>query len=170
VRDEFIVLCYTLLGLFIVSFGVWLIFAWSGYGKRYATSAESWYKGGTRSVEVTLIRDDVENLGCASDAVVDGLHCEHLINQTVFAPGDTADAVQLRPYNTVDMNLFLGAGLWSSLGRTAALPAGRFTVVCNFHMVGVIKSVSLRFDRGGPFAPATKTLPAGILTDCGIPP
>ncbi len=49
------------------------------------------------------------------------------------------------------------------------LPAERFTVVCNYDIVGVIKSVSLRFSPNDKFDPAKQSLPVGILTDCVIP-
>jgi len=168
------VLCYTLLGLFVVSFGVWLIFAWSGYARRYATNAEGWSMGATRSIELTVTREDFDNLGCASDVVLEGLHCQHRANQQPFgsegSPGGTTDGQILRPYVTVDRVVFLGAGLWSALGPVAALPPGRFSAVCNFHMAAAIKSVSLRWSPRGPFEPAANSVPAGTLTDCRVPP
>jgi len=65
VTGEFNVLCYTFLCLFMVSFIVWAIYSWTGYGQRYAPHADGWYKGGTRSIEVTLVREDMQNLACA---------------------------------------------------------------------------------------------------------
>ena len=169
VTGEFNVLCYTLLSLFIVSFGVWLIFKWTGYADRYAPHADGWYKGGTRSIEVTLIREDVQNLACASDATFEGMHCAFRANQQPFDAKGTEDRLVLRPYYTVDQVLFLGAGLWSSLGTVGSLPKERFSVVCNYHMVGSLKSVSLRWQPTGTFAPAKDAVPTGLLTDCVIP-
>ena len=169
VTGEFNVLCYTLLSLFVVTFGVWLIFSWTGYGKRYAPHADGWYMGGTRSIEVTLIREDIQNLNCASDLVLEGLHCGYRADQQPFDPNGTEDRLLLRPYNTVDSVLFLGAGLWSSTGLPSQLPKERFTVVCNFRMVSAIKSVSLRWSPTGSFSPVKEAVPAGLLTDCVIP-
>ena len=169
VTGEFNVLCYTLLSLFIVSFGVWMIYAWTGYGSRYAPHADGWYKGGTRSIEVTLVREDVQNLACAADAVFEGLHCGFRLNQQPFDAQGTEDRLLLRPYYTSDQTLFLGAGLWSSLGLTGALPKERFSVTCNYRMVGSLKSASLRWQPTGAFAPLKDAAPVGLLTECVIP-
>ncbi|HEX7500112.1 MAG TPA: hypothetical protein VF524_07365 [Polyangia bacterium] len=169
VTGEFNVLCYTLLSLFIVSFAAWLTYAWTGYGKRYPSHAEGWYKGGVRSIEITVVAEDARNLSCASDVEVDGLQCAFRANQQPFDGNGSDDRVTLRPYNTVDSVLFLGAGLWSSPALAAPLPHGRFTVVCNYHMVSAVKSVSLRWSATGSFDAVKDALPVGSLTDCVIP-
>jgi hypothetical protein len=166
---EFNVLCYTLLSLFVLTFGVWVVFAWMDYGKRYAPLAEGFYVGGTRSIEITLVREDVNNLDCASDLAVGGVHCAFKANEQPFDPNPTPDAVRLRPYNTADNVLFLGAGLWSSPGLAGPLPTDRFTVTCNYRMVSSLKSVALRWSAGGAFAPVKTAVPAGVLSDCVIP-
>jgi len=166
---EFNVLCYTLLSLFVVSFGVWVIFAWTGYDKRYAPAAEGWYTGGTRTVEITLVREDKENLDCASDVVIEGLHCAYRADQQPFDPGGTIEPVRLRPYNTVDNVPFLGAGLWSSPGLPDSLPSERFTVTCNYRMLSTLKSVTMRWAAGSAFTPQKNVVPAGLLSDCVIP-
>ena len=168
VTDEFNVLCYTLLSLFVVCFAVWATFAWTGYGKRYAALAEGWSAGGTRFVEITLVREDKQNLDCASDLVIEGLHCAYRADQRPFDPGGTSETVRLRPYNTVDNVAFLGAGLWSSPGL-ASLPSERFTVVCNYRMVSALKSVAMRWSAGSAFTHDKKSIPAGLLSDCVIP-
>jgi hypothetical protein len=165
---EFIVLCYTLLSFFIIGFSVWLVFAWVDYGKRYAQSTDGWHRGGTYSIELTLIREDVSNLGCASAVVIDGLECANRADQTPVAH-EPDDGVLLRPYSTVDSVLLLGSGLWTSPGLRGPLPAQRFTVVCDFHMAGVMKSVSLRWSPGGPFKPVDRSLPVGTFSGCVIP-
>jgi hypothetical protein len=166
---ELTVLCCTLLSLFVIVFGVWLIFAWSGYGQRYSQMTDGWHTGGTYSIELTLVREDVNNLGCASDLVIDGLRCGHGANRQPVEP-PPEDSVLLRPYNTVDSVLFLGAGLWSAPGMRGPLPATRFTAVCEFHMLGVIKSVETRWSPDGPFRPTSRSLPVGTLSGCVIPP
>jgi hypothetical protein len=169
VTDEFNVLCYTLLSLFIVSFGVWAIFAWMDYGKRYAPLADGWYAGGTRTIEITLVREDRQNLDCASDVALAGLHCAYRANQQPFEANEAPDPVRLRPYNTADNVLFLGAGLWSSAGLAGQLPSERFTVTCNYRMVSTLKSVMLRWAASGAFSPVKSAVPAGVLSDCVIP-
>jgi hypothetical protein len=162
------VLCYTLLSLFAVTFCVWAIFAWIDYGKRYAPLAEGWYAGGVRTVEITLVREDSANLDCASDITLGDLHCGYRTSQQPFDAA-TPDPVRLRPYNTADNVLFLGAGLWSSPGLAGPLPAERFTVTCNYRMVSTLKSVALRWAQGGTFAAVKNAVPAGVLSDCVIP-
>jgi hypothetical protein len=49
------------------------------------------------------------------------------------------------------------------------LPAERFTVVCNYHVVGVLKAVSLRWSPTGNFSPVDQSVAVGNLTDCTIP-
>lgn len=162
-------LCYTLLSLFLIAFGVWAIFAWIDYGKRYAPAGDGWYAGGTRTVEITLVREDKTNLDCASNVVLEGLHCAYQADERPFAPAGTLEPVRLRPYNTVDNVLFLGAGLWSSPGLPDTLPAERFTVTCNFRMVSTLKSVATRWSAGSTFSPSKNAIPAGVLSDCVIP-
>lgn len=164
---EFNVLCYTLLALFAITFSVWAIYAWIDYGTRYAPLADGWYAGGTRTVEITLVREDVNNLDCASDATLGDLHCAYRANQQPFDPAP--DTVRLRPYNTADNVLFLAAGLWSSPGLAGQLPAERFTVTCNYRMVSTIKSIALRWSQSGTFAGVKNAVPAGLLSDCVIP-
>jgi hypothetical protein len=167
---ELNVLCYTLLSLFTITFTIWAVFAWSGYGKRYAQGVDFWSRGSTRTIEISLTAQDEENLGCASDLVLEGLHCANRANTSPFEAGRPDDRVLLRNYVTVDHQLFLGAGLWSSPKLRRPLPTQRFTVVCDYRMVQAIKSVSLRWAPSGPFAPATQTVPAGALSNCEIPP
>jgi hypothetical protein len=69
----------------------------------------------------------------------------------------------------VGNELLLGAGLWTSPELKKALPAARFTVVCNYHIEGVAKSAAIRFDTGAPFVPAGKTVTVGTLSDCALP-
>jgi hypothetical protein len=167
--DEFNVLCYTLLSLFVIGFTVWLIFAWTGYATKYATHADGWYKGGVCSSEISLVREDRENLACASDVVVDGLHCPYRSSGEPFDEASSDDRNTLRPYHTVDGILFLGAGVWSSPALAGPLPDKRFSVVCVYRMLGAVKSVTLRWSAAGPFNRPKNTLPVGRLSDCMIP-
>jgi hypothetical protein len=167
---ELNVLCYTLLGLFVITFTVWLVFTWTGYGKRYSQSVDYWSRGNKRTLELTVIPEDEQNLGCASDLVIEGMHCANRADKQPFGAGPPDDRVVLRNYVTTDHQLFLGAGLWSSPKLQRPLPSQRFTLVCDFHMVQSIKSVSLRWSPGGAFTPVTQSIPAGRLVNCEIPP
>jgi len=165
---ELTVLRLTVGSLLAIGFLVWLIFAITGYGRRYAHANDGWAMGKSSSVELSLVREDRDNLACASDAVLDGLRCSHRANAREAQPKPSDDLL-LRPYSTVDKVLLLGSGLWSSPGMAGPLPDKRFTVVCNFHVVGAIKSVSFRWTLTGEFSPAGHAIPTGLLSECVVP-
>jgi len=161
-------LVLSLLSFCLILFGLWLVSAGKRYREEYADSAQGWRIGSTRSVELTLVRTDKGNLSCASDATVAGFHCA--FRRDFAAVGGAADDPQvLQPYNTTSEELLLGAGLWTSAELKGALPATRFTVVCNYHVEGVMRSAGIRFATGAPFTPIGKTVTVGSLTDCTLP-
>jgi hypothetical protein len=155
----------------LIVFGVWVVSAGKRYREEYAQGqgTEGWSVGSTQSVEVTLVRDDKRNLGCASDQVVAGLHCAYRRDGKAAGASGPDDAQLLQPYNTVGSELLLGAGLWTAADLKKPLPPTRFTVVCNYHIEGVVKLASIRFDAAAPFAPVGKSLTAGTLSDCTLP-
>jgi hypothetical protein len=159
-----------LISLVAIAVFVWLVFYVSGYGKRYAQMAKPWAKGQTQLVEITLTKEDKENLFCASDVVLDaGVRCAFTANQQKPTPPVDDDRLTLRPYVTVNHDLLLGSGLWSAPDLGSNLPSQRFTVACNFTITGVIKSVSLRWSPTGSFDPVKQSVPAGTLSDCAFP-
>ena len=80
------------------------------------------------------------------------------------------DAELLRPYSTSGGDWLLGAGLWTSPKLARPLPAERFTVVCDFEVIDLVRTVALRWSGDGPFDPSAKSLPVGRLRACAIPP
>jgi hypothetical protein len=162
-------LTYTLLGFLLIGVAVWLIFAWSGYKEKYAQQNEGWRLGATKMLEITLIRDDKKNLACSSDREFEGVHCGFHANGSPFGPGPEADPLTLQPYNTVKNELFLAAGLWHAPILKGELPKDRFTVACNYHILGVVKAVSLRWSPTASFNPVDQSVTVGKLTDCVIP-
>jgi hypothetical protein len=161
------VLTSTVLALLSIGVALGLVFAWSGYADRYAQLTDGWRLGGTRLVEITLIPQDKDNLACASDMVIGGLHCAYRSSHQPFGPADEAHT--LRPYNTTGSELFLGGGLWSLPVLQGQLPRDRFSVACNYTVLGVAKSVSLRWSPTGSFDPLKPTITVGRLSDCVIP-
>ena len=157
---EFGVVLRVTLWLFAIGFAVWVIFAFGDYRKHYVLATENWHRGAKNFIEITLVREDHVNLDCAADATVRGLHCAFGADQPPRAGADD-DLHVLRPYNTVNGELFLGAGLWRLAGATGALPAGRFTVICDFDIVGALRSVALRWARNGSFDPNERSLAGG---------
>ena len=159
------------LALFVIGFGVWLLLAGSAHRRQYSATGAVWHRGARNFIEITLIREDRGNLACAADAAVGGVHCGFGADRQPHRLNAGADDPQvLRPYSTVNNDLFLGAGLWSSLASHGRLPADRFTVTCDFEIVGALHSVALRWTRHGPFEASDRSLATGVLHECAIPP
>jgi hypothetical protein len=175
------------LTLFAIGFAVWILLAGTAYRREYSGNGAAWHRGAHNFIEITLVREDQANLSCAAGATLQGLHCRYGADRrprrstlsTSPAAGAAgadgaddadADAQVLRPYNTVNGELFLGAGLWDSLLPRGPLPAGRFTVTCDFEIIGALRSVALRWTAAGTFEQPGKTLAVGTLHDCAIPP
>jgi len=164
------VLLYTVFVLLCAGIGLWLVLAWMGYKEKYTQQTEGWRLGSTRMLEVTLIREDKKNLACASDKSFGDVHCGYRRNGTALGPKPEDDPHILQPFNTVKNELFLAAGLWQAkVLQGTALPKDRFTVVCNYHVVGVLKDVALRWSPTGSFNPVDQSVAAGTLSDCVIP-
>jgi hypothetical protein len=162
-------LLYSLSGFLCIGVALWLILAWAGYKEKYSQQTEGWHLGSTKMLEITLIREDKKNLACASEKVFAGVHCGYRINGQPWGAGPDTDPQVLQPFNTVKNELFLAAGLWQSPILQGTLPAERFTVVCNYHVLGVLKAVSLRWSPTGNFGPVDQSVAVGNLTDCVIP-
>lgn len=163
------VLLYTVFGLLCIGIALWLILAWSGYKEKYSQQTEGWHLGSTKMLEITLIRDDKKNLACASDRTFGEIRCGFSRNGKPFGPKPEEDPRILQPFNTVKNELFLAAGLWQAPVLKEPLPADRFTVVCNYYVVGVLKAVALRWSPTGSFNPVEQSVAVGSLGDCVIP-
>jgi hypothetical protein len=163
------VLLLSFLSFFLIGFGVWVVSAGSRYREEYAQATQGWRVGSARVVDLTLVKDDKRNLACASDQVIAGLHCGYRSDSHEAGPLSADNPQILQPYNTVGNELLLGAGLWSSPDLKEPLPEARFTVICNYHIKGVMKSALIRFAPAASFAPLGRTVTVGTLTDCMIP-
>ncbi len=161
-------LLYTVFGFLCMGVALWLVLAWTGYKEKYSQQTEGWHLGSTKMIEVTLVREDKKNLACASDKSFGPVHCGYHANSQPWASPDT-DPNVLQPFNTVKNELFLAAGLWEAPILQGSLPTQRFTVVCNYHVVGVLRTVSLRWSATGNFSPVDQSVAVGNLTDCVIP-
>lgn len=154
--------------LLLTAVALFLGFSWSNYRDRYAIAESGFRIGGARFVEITLIREDLQNLACASELRTGALRCG--FDGSKQRVDGLREVETLRPYNTVKSELLLAAGLWSELGDPAALPSARFTVVCNYHVTGVLRSAALRWSPTGSFDRLDRTVPVGFVTNCQIPP
>lgn len=162
-------LLYTLSGFLTIGVALWLVLAWAGYKDKYSQQNEGWNLGSTKMLEITLIREDKKTLACASDKTIDGVHCGYKANGQPWGTTQETDPTVLQPFNTVKNELFLAAGLWQSPILHEPLPAERFTVVCNYHVLGVLRAVSLRWSLTGSFGPVDQSVAVGSLSDCTIP-
>lgn len=162
-------LLYTLSGFLSIGVALWLILAWAGYKEKYSQQTEGWHLGATKMLEITLIRDDKKTLACASDKSFAGVHCGYRANGQPWGTTQETDPHVLQPFNTVKNELFLAAGLWQSPILHEPLPAERFTVVCNYRVLGVLRAVSLRWSLTGSFGPVDQSVAVGTLSDCTIP-
>ena len=168
--SEFAVLRLTLFSLFTIVVVVGLLFAWTGYSNRYAQVTEGWHIGQTKLVEVTVVREDKDRLACASDVLIEDIHCGWHANGTPFDAHTQNDGHVISPYNTVKNELFLAAGLWTSLTASQKqIPTERFTAACNLNIQGVLKSVSLRWQATASFDPVKQSVAVGTLSNCVIP-
>lgn len=152
----------------LIGFGLWLIPAGKRYRAEYADLARPWRVGSTASVELTLVREDKQNLACAADQAVAGLQCGFATDARAVGPASADDPRLLQPFNTVGRELLLGAGLWTSPDLKGPLPASRFTVVCNYHVEGTLAAAAVRFAPSAPFGRAGNVT-AGRLSDCVRP-
>jgi hypothetical protein len=157
------------LALFALGLCATLAVAWIGRPRDYVSAQTIWHRGAHNLVELTVVREDEAKLACASDVTLDGLACAFDAQRAARStPGPDGP---LRPYATTSGDLLLGAGLWESATLARPLPAERFTVVCDFEVVGLVRSVALRFASiDAPFDPSAKSLPTGRLHGCSIPP
>lgn len=162
-------LLYTVFGFLCIGVALWLVLAWTGYKEKYSQQTEGWHLGSTKMIEVTLIRDDKRNLACSSEKTFGAIHCGYHSNGQPWGTSPDTDANVLQPFNTIKNELFLAAGLWQSPILQGELPSDRFTVVCNYHVVGVLKAVALRWSPTGNFGPVDQSVAVGNLTDCVIP-
>ncbi len=167
--SEFAVLRLTLFSLFAISVIVGLLYAWTGYSTRYAQVTEGWHLGQTKLIEVTVVREDKDRLACASDVMLDDIHCGYHTGGKPFESHTQTDSHVISPFNTVKNELFLAAGLWTSLAEHGPVPAERFTAACNFKIQGVMKSVGLRWQATASFDPVKQSVAVGTLSNCVIP-
>jgi hypothetical protein len=163
------VLILSFLSFFLIGFGVWLASAGKRYREEYAQDLAGWRVGSTRSVEITLVKDDKRNLSCAADPVIAGLHCGYRHDLQEAGSPSSDDPLVLQPVNTTGNELLLGGGLWSSPDLKAPLPPDRFSVICNYQIKGFMRSASIRFDPTTAFFPTSKTVTVGTFTDCVLP-
>ena len=119
-------------------------------------------------MEITLVKEDDRNLACASDQVIGGLRCGYRLNQQAAGAVSPADPRMLQPYNTVDSQLLLGAGLWTSSDMNSPCRRGASPSSCTYNIIGMVRAAAIRFAPTAPFNRIGRTIPVGALSDCTL--
>jgi hypothetical protein len=152
-----------------IGVALWLILAWSGYKEKYSQQTEGWHLGATKMLEITLIREDKKNLACASDKSFSGVHCGYQRQRPAVGHDAGDGSARAAALQHGEERAVPGRGSVASPILQEPLPAERFTVVCNYHVLGVLRAVSLRWSLTGNFGPVDQSVAVGTLSDCTIP-
>lgn len=128
-----------------------------------------WRPGQVVDMELTVVKEDAQNLACASPTEIEGRRCE-FANKSDKNPAQP-DEKTLRPYTATDGTQILAAGLWSQPALAPGkLPAERFTVKCKYKVEGTVKNPAVRWNPASAFADRGVDWFAGIVSDCKVIP
>ncbi|MFT3769706.1 MAG: hypothetical protein QM820_30075 [Minicystis sp.] len=146
-------------------------FALLGSEKHQEQAKPKWKVGDVADVEITLVKNDRQDLACASADEINGKHCGFEANNKPWSKGDNADDKKLlKPYTTTDRVQFAAAGVWSEPALSGdKLPATRFSVKCKYKVEGMLKAMSVRWESTGQWF-AGNDWYAGSVSDCKIVP
>lgn len=124
--------------------------------------------GNEVSVKVTLVREDFENLDCASEMEIAGLRCAYTDRG---GEKREKDARTLRPYMTVadpESMMILASGPWNQEEFIRNnLPVARFTAQCTYRIEGMQDSVFVRWNPHDRWYAPRKVF-VGALHDCKV--
>jgi hypothetical protein len=137
-------------------------------------AAPKWKDGQEVDVEITLVKTDRRDLGCASAEEVGGRHCAFESKEKRWSKPDKPEDKKalLQPYTTSTGVQFLAAGLWTepALDADGKLPATRFTVKCKYKVEGKVKKPAIRWHTEDPWADRTEDWYSGLVSGCSIIP
>ncbi len=130
--------------------------------------------GSTVKGDLTLVNADRNELECMAEKSVQNYQCGY-VDEKQTRP--LQENVKLRPYMTVDRQLYLIPGLFlepSITQRYATEPPTtpradqkRFTAKCSIKIVGELDGVKLRWSPGGTWE-APKKFSVATVSDCKI--
>jgi hypothetical protein len=146
-------------------------FAILGREEQTMPSRPKWTSGQSVDVEITLVKNDKQDLACSSPDEINSKHCAFEANSKPWSKGDnTDDKKVLRPYTTTEHLQFAAAGIWSDPALAPdKLPATRFSVKCKYKVEGTLKSLGVRWEQTGQWFPNNEWF-AGSVSDCKIIP
>jgi hypothetical protein len=144
-------------------------FAILGREEQSGPPKPKWSVGQTVDVEITLVKNDRQDLACASSDEVGGKHCAFEGQNKPWSKGDSADDKKLlKPYTTTDRVQFTAAGVWSEPALAPEkLPGSRFSVKCKYKVEGMVKNVAVRWESTGQWFPGNEWY-AGSVSDCKL--
>jgi hypothetical protein len=136
-----------------------------------AIQKPKWAAGQTVDVEITLVKNDKQDLACSSPDEIGGKHCAFEANSKPWSKGDNNDDKKvLRPYTTTEHLQFTAAGVWSDPALAPdKLPATRFSLKCKYKVEGTLKSLGVRWEQTGQWFPNNEWY-AGSVSDCKLTP
>lgn len=146
-------------------------FAMLGREEQQAPPTMKWAVGQTVDVEITLVKNDRNELACAAADEIAGRHCAFEAASKPWTKGDVNDDKKLlKPYTTTDRAQFVAAGVWSEPALTAdKIPASRFSLKCKLKVEGKLKNMSVRWEQTGNWFPNNEWF-AGSVSDCKVVP
>jgi hypothetical protein len=130
------------------------------------TDTSTWRKGNTSEVRITLVTADYNNLACASDKTLGGVHCGYKAESEPW-PKDPSQPIDdnkksiIQPYRTwPDNQLILVAGLWATpavamrlhdepSAGVEAKKLARFVATCKVRFLGQLDGAKLHWTPGG---------------------
>lgn len=141
-------------------------------------NAPRWKLNEPVDVEITLVATDANDLNCAMEGEIGGLHCGFTSGnaRNAAARGSRDDAKLLQPYSTTNRQNFLAAGLWMQPElkdaaeldkRVKAMQNPRFAVNCKFTPRGKAKSAKVQWKAGADWGPGDGWY-VGDVKDCKL--
>lgn len=143
------------------------------------TNAPKWKLNEPVDVEITLVQTDANDLGCAMEGDVAGLHCAYTApNAKNAAAGATSrdDDKLLQPYATTNHQNFFAAAVWTQADtkdaveldkKIKALPNPRFTLACKFTPRGRAKAAKVQWKPGTEWGDGSGWY-VGDVKDCRL--
>jgi hypothetical protein len=141
-------------------------------------NAPRWKLNEPVDIELTLVASDANDLACAMEGELAGLHCGYTAPnaKNAAAQGSREDAKLLQPYSTTSRQNLLAANVWMQpeLKDAAALDAkiktmqnSRFSVSCKFTPRGRAKGAKVQWKPGTDWGPGD-TWYVGEVKDCKL--
>ena len=141
-------------------------------------NAPKWKLNEPVDVEITLVASDANDLGCAMEGDVKGLHCAFsTVNAKHPAAGTARDDEKLlQPYSTTNKQNFLAAGVWQQVdtkdpaaldAKVKALANPRFSLTCKFTPRERAKTAKVQWKPGSDWGPGDGWF-VGDVKDCKL--